>query len=369
MADFPSTIVVSSKYVAYVAQARESFLVQSYDEHEQGGINNNTFGDGFFIDHSDSPDYEHEMMVECHTDTEEMTDSEAEAEESSSSESPDDIMEQWPKKKEPEGFTVNGNGRLESLRRRREQLVESYRSNFPKSLHNSGERSTTTSFNDRERTPHQHQRDICVASSSASAEAEGSPVQLLQRSSEVSRRRRVRFSSIEVRPYMRILGDNPSCREGPSLSIAWDHDESYTIFMPLEEFERSRRRKSKKNLVLGSKEREWILNQLGYTKSEISQNARLMKETQNQRKETANNLEVQGVEEEIEYQREEIQRLALFSKSKKVDKENEQSGECLLAIRSNIQSAERQLKSNTKQSERHVSRIKCMLCRGIGVIE
>eukprot|EP00978_Attheya_sp_CCMP212_P002749 scaffold5633_cov46-Attheya_sp.AAC.1 len=315
MADFPSTIVFSSKSIAYVAQARESFLVQSHDE--QGGINNNTFGDGFFIDHSDSPDYEHEMMVEFHTEA--STDSE----ESSSSESSDDIMEQCPKKKEPEGFTVNG--RLESHRRRREQLVENYRSNFLKSLHNSKERSTTTSFNDRERTP--HQRDSCVALSSA----EGSPVPLLQRSSEVSRRRRVQFSSIEVRPYMRILGDNPGCKEGPSLSIAWDHDESSTIFMPLEEFERSRRsrrHKNKRNLVLNRREREWILTQLGYTKSEMSQNARLMQETQNQRKQTATNLEVPGVEEAIEYEREEFQRLALFSKSKKVDNENNQSGEC-----------------------------------------
>ncbi|KAL9188075.1 hypothetical protein ACHAXT_006453 [Thalassiosira profunda] len=51
-------------------------------------------------------------------------------------------------------------------------------------------------------------------------------------------RRNVSFHSVDVREYDRTVGDNPSCRSGPPLSLDWSYSKKYQ--KNLEEYEADR---------------------------------------------------------------------------------------------------------------------------------
>ena len=40
-----------------------------------------------------------------------------------------------------------------------------------------------------------------------------------------SRRRRVSFGSVKTREFSRTVGDNPACRDGPSLALGWEYSD------------------------------------------------------------------------------------------------------------------------------------------------
>ena len=79
----------------------------------------------------------------------------------------------------------------------------------------------------------------------------------------------VSFSNIHVREHSRIIGDNPSCRSGPPISLGWD----FIDFEPeeLNSYEERRLPRRRKNhLVMTSITRSNILaNHFGYSVMEI----------------------------------------------------------------------------------------------------
>ena len=171
------------------------------------------------------------------------------------------------------------------------------------------------------------------------------------------------FSRLSVRHYERVLGDNPSCSSGPSISIGWKFKEALTMDIDAYEFRRRRqamlnngagstmmfsrmnRSTSLPNLssespqntdehksheaedydedrgggpvstqfmnqsfraatqrckVLSRQEREDLLLGLGYTRGDLVDAIRENVKIKNQRRKTVNNLNVMKAEEILE---------------------------------------------------------------------
>ncbi len=55
-----------------------------------------------------------------------------------------------------------------------------------------------------------------------------------------SLRKSVRFENVEIREYDVVLGDNPSCSNGPPISLGWGYDGDQQVHLPLDTFEQYR---------------------------------------------------------------------------------------------------------------------------------
>ena len=135
---------------------------------------------------------------------------------------------------------------------------------------------------------------------------------------------RISFSTIEIRFYDRILGDNPSCSNGPSLSIGWNYDVDNVIRLPLDKFEYMRSdRLDGPELVISRIEREEMLEELGYKERDIAEAVRSNIRAKNQRRQTINNLSVMPVEEIIEKASRKMKRVFRRKGRKKLSSENQ----------------------------------------------
>jgi hypothetical protein len=111
----------------------------------------------------------------------------------------------------------------------------------------------------------------------------------------------VSFSSVEVRQYERILGDNPACSTGPPLTIGWKFDETKTINMSVDDYEYDHGlNRDETAMVLSRQEREEMLLELGYSLKEMAMSVRKNIRLKNRRRQTVNNLGVMKVEEMVE---------------------------------------------------------------------
>lgn len=59
-------------------------------------------------------------------------------------------------------------------------------------------------------------------------------------SSDKKMQRSVSFHSVDIREYDRTIGDNPSCRSGPPLSLDWSYSKKYEQPKCLDEYEKER---------------------------------------------------------------------------------------------------------------------------------
>jgi len=122
--------------------------------------------------------------------------------------------------------------------------------------------------------------------------------------------RSVSFSNLEIRTYETILGDNPSCSGGPSLSIGWRYDPNHDS-LSIDDYEAHQARINglppgstyacrPEELVLHRSEREEILLSSGYTRQDFVESIRSMKKIKSKRRQTVNNLPVMYFEERVE---------------------------------------------------------------------
>mmetsp|Transcript_13268 Transcript_13268/g.24066 ORF Transcript_13268/g.24066 Transcript_13268/m.24066 type:complete len:235 (-) Transcript_13268:82-786(-) len=162
---------------------------------------------------------------------------------------------------------------LEILRRRRNKVEQNYRQlSSPELLSHPSNRGDQAHSNDEIRA--QHNRG--------------------------SHEQSVLFSLVEIREYPRILGDNPSCRSGPPISLGWDYDKAVVVKVPIREFDEIPRQNGTRHFLLSRGERERILLDVGYTQSQIAQSVRQMIKIKKQRRQTINNLPVERFEEAVE---------------------------------------------------------------------
>ena len=146
--------------------------------------------------------------------------------------------------------------------------------------------------------------------------------------------RRVSFSTVCIREYDRILGDNPSCSCGPSISIGWEFEDEEIL--PVDEWESWREmEREPERLVLCREEREDILLDLGYTHKDIAQAVRDIVKTKNKRRQTIHNLRASGVEELVESAGRKVRSIRkvknLFGKKKKKKRSDGDDDESLYA--------------------------------------
>ena len=108
----------------------------------------------------------------------------------------------------------------------------------------------------------------------------------------------VRFDNVTVREYERILGDNPACTKGPSVSIGWKYLE---YGGKIHKFEAVRgRRRTQNQLILSRRKREELLTSWGFTHEEIAEGVRENVKARNRRQQTTDNLGGQKMEEALE---------------------------------------------------------------------
>jgi hypothetical protein len=116
---------------------------------------------------------------------------------------------------------------------------------------------------------------------------------------EPSARKYIRFSTVSVRYYERVLADNPSTIKGPPIGIGWNFEKTKTESVDTWEIKRGPPRPAHR-LVMGQEERESLLEDLGYSWREIAKAVRTNVKVQNQRRQTIHNLRVAKFEEAVE---------------------------------------------------------------------
>ena len=113
-------------------------------------------------------------------------------------------------------------------------------------------------------------------------------------------KRKVHFSTVSVRHYPIILGNNPFVTSGPSLELAWEYVSSLDeVNIPLDSYEAFHApiRRSEWDLALSRGERESQLLESGYTREEIATAIRETNRIKSQRVQTALNIKMEGIEE------------------------------------------------------------------------
>lgn len=130
--------------------------------------------------------------------------------------------------------------------------------------------------------------------------------------------KRVSFGHLQIRTYETILGDNPSCTGGPSLSIGWRYNPEH-FHSTVDEYERTQDtryggfgiRPRDLDLVLLRPERETILLHTGYTQQDLAEAVRRLNKAKNQRRQTVHNLSstVMFFEEKAESCKRSLERL------------------------------------------------------------
>lgn len=120
--------------------------------------------------------------------------------------------------------------------------------------------------------------------------------------SKQPRRKKVRFASVGIRYYTQIVCDNPGLTTGgPSIGFGWDFRESLKK-RTVSEFEKERNhlRLHSKALIMSKEEREFLVKKWGIEPIFVKQMARSVQKAKAHRRQTANNLGAQKVEEAVE---------------------------------------------------------------------
>jgi hypothetical protein len=99
-------------------------------------------------------------------------------------------------------------------------------------------------------------------------------------------RKSVVFRNIEIREYERDVGDNPSVRSGPPLSLGWKYEKEKIL--DLNEFETLRGPpRQRHEMIMPRNQREWLIRNSSATSAEIEDSMRDAQLTQKGRWNTA----------------------------------------------------------------------------------
>jgi len=124
---------------------------------------------------------------------------------------------------------------------------------------------------------------------------------------------KIQFGQVHVRYFERILDVNPSTSSGPSVGLGWRYEDEHAVkdlrFHLKDEVSDHRR------VLLSRSEREEILADLGYPRSDIVKAIRLNLKLKGQRAQTYNNLKHEKVEYLFEKSKRKVGKLLSFRPS------------------------------------------------------
>jgi hypothetical protein len=129
----------------------------------------------------------------------------------------------------------------------------------------------------------------------------------------------VKFNSVEVRYYERILDINPSVTSGAAIGIGWRYKQGGRLSVDDWELHRAGARHSS-DLVLPRHVREGIFKNLGYTQTDIAEATRIVLKAKNRRKTTVQNLGSQHMEEAVESASRRVKDILSFGSKKRLVK-------------------------------------------------
>jgi len=111
--------------------------------------------------------------------------------------------------------------------------------------------------------------------------------------------RKLRFSTLTIREYARVLGDNVTVM-GPPISLSWEHQDE-TVY-EIEDYEQAIQdsRRTQSELKMPSAHRDKILKESGYSRRDIQEAIKNSNITRNQRKRTIETLNLQPLQEAFE---------------------------------------------------------------------
>jgi len=97
-------------------------------------------------------------------------------------------------------------------------------------------------------------------------------------------RKHVTFSSVQIRRYPMILGDNPYCSMGPPISLGWEYDTMPDMdVLQYDRLRKDQRRTNIAHLVLSSIQRNELLDRIGVSIEERQVVEKEMSQVQRQR--------------------------------------------------------------------------------------
>lgn len=112
----------------------------------------------------------------------------------------------------------------------------------------------------------------------------------------------VRFSTVEIRNYPIILGDNPAVSRGPPITIDWKYMNT-RVFKSLEDYERTEcflSRRVMAQMAMPPRYRIEILKSCGYTRHEMLKAAKEADNVKSNREKTVQRLHFSNIEEVAE---------------------------------------------------------------------
>ena len=125
----------------------------------------------------------------------------------------------------------------------------------------------------------------------------GNPIE--RRNTDPIESRRLRFSTLTIREYPRVLGDNVTVM-GPPISLSWEYQDEKVY--EIEEYEEAIQdtRRTQSELKMPSKHREALLKEDGYSRRDIQEAVKMSTIARNQRKRTVETLKLQPLQEALE---------------------------------------------------------------------
>jgi hypothetical protein len=129
----------------------------------------------------------------------------------------------------------------------------------------------------------------------------------------------VKFDSVDVRYYERVLDINPAVTEGAAIGIGWRYNQGDILSVDDWELQRAEGRRIS-DFALSRDEREGILKDLGYTEKDIYEATRIILKAKKRRKTTIRNLGDQNMEEAVESASRRVKEILSFGSKKRLVK-------------------------------------------------
>lgn len=136
------------------------------------------------------------------------------------------------------------------------------------------------------------------------------------RRSRANMKKKIVFSFLEVKEFPMILGDNPSCTDGPPVTIDWAYDPKTQFVLDVDTFESMRGvRRINKQLILPRSVREKCLARIGVSKNDMIAAIRQMRKDKHSRMVSSQQVGMDNLHEATEKVTSGLKKMFVFKTS------------------------------------------------------